>query len=71
MDGRIVRLTPKGLSVMRRQRSISRRSSSGDGCVSAVMMPSPPALDTAEAISAVPTHCIPPCTMGCLIRHRS
>lgn len=27
-------------------------------------IPSPPALDTAAAISAYPTHIIPPCTMG-------
>jgi len=30
-DGRIVRFTPNGLSVMVRQRSISRRRSSGVG----------------------------------------
>ncbi len=50
--GRIVRFTPNGLSVMPRQRSISRRRSSGVGCVSAVRMPSPPALETADASSA-------------------
>jgi len=33
-------------------------------CVSAVNMPRPPALLTAEAISAVPTHCIPPTAHG-------
>src|SRR5579859_552623 len=27
-------------------------------------IPSPPAFDTAAAISAYPTHIIPPCTMG-------
>src|SRR5262245_43079724 len=63
-DGRIVRFTPNGLSVILRQRSISARSASGDGCVSAVRMPRPPALDTAAASSARPTHIMPPCTIG-------
>src|SRR5689334_5517450 len=61
----MVRLTPNGLSVMPRQRAISLVRSSGVGCVSAVMKPSAPALATAETSSARPTHCIPPCTIGC------
>lgn len=32
--------------------------------VRVLTMPNPPALDTAEASSAYPTHCIPPCTTG-------
>jgi len=52
MAGRMVRLTPKGLSVISRQREISLRRSSGVGWVSAVRMPRPPAFDTAEASSA-------------------
>ena len=52
IDGRMVMFTPKGLSVIERQRSISLRRSSGVGCVSAVRMPRPPAFDTAEASSA-------------------
>jgi hypothetical protein len=63
--GRKVRLTPKGLSVISRQRAISLASSSGVFCVRPVMMPRPPALDTAAASSAKPTKCMPPCTMGC------
>ncbi|MNL56312.1 hypothetical protein D3C87_1797980 [compost metagenome] len=52
IDGNRVRFTPNGLSVISRQRRISSARSSGVGCVSAVRMPSPPALETAEAISA-------------------
>ena len=44
--------TPNGLSVIARVRSISSRSLSGVGWVSAVMMPSPPAFETALASSA-------------------
>lgn len=55
MAGRSVRLTPKGLLVMVRQRRISLRRCSGVGWVKAVRIPRPPALDTAEASSAVPT----------------
>ncbi|MCY1535468.1 hypothetical protein D9M68_708750 [compost metagenome] len=62
--GRIVRFTPKGLSVIVRVRAISWRRSSGVGCVSAVRMPRPPAFDTAAASSARPTHCMPPWMMG-------
>ena len=51
-DGRIVRFTPKGLSVISLQRLISLSRSSGVGWVRAVMMPRPPALDTAAASSA-------------------
>src|SRR5882672_2461744 len=61
----MVRLTPNGLSVRPRQRAISRVRSSGVGCVSAVMKPSPPALATAATSSARPTHCIPPWATGC------
>src|SRR5690606_34484160 len=71
MAGKMVRLTPKGLSVMSRQRAISLVSSSGVGCVSAVNIPRPPALETADAISAIPTPIIPPCTTGCLIPSNS
>src|SRR4051794_29905537 len=61
----MVRLTPNGLSVSERQRAISLVRSSGVGCVSAVMKPSAPALATAATSSARPTHCMPPCTIGC------
>ncbi|MCY1238112.1 hypothetical protein D9M72_508320 [compost metagenome] len=53
--GRKVRFTPKGLSVISWQRAISRASSSGVFCVRPVMMPRPPALETAAASSAKPT----------------
>ena len=65
--GRIVRLTPNGLSVIPRQRLISLRRSSGVGWVRPVRMPRAPAFETAEASSARPTHCMPPCTIGCLM----
>ena len=42
MDGRTVLFTPKGLSVIPRQRSISLRRSSGVGWVSAVSIPKAP-----------------------------
>jgi hypothetical protein len=64
MDGRSVMLTPKGLLVIVLHFRISFRRSSGVGCVSAVRMPSPPALLTADASSAYPTHCMPPWTTG-------
>src|SRR3984885_1142705 len=67
MLGRKVRLTPKGLSVSARQRSISARSAAGVGCVKPVKIPRAPAFDTAAASSARPTHCIPPWTIGCSI----
>ena len=63
--GRMVRLTPNGLSVRSRQRAISLVRSSGVGCVSAVIRPSAPALATAATSSARPTHCMPPWTIGC------
>src|SRR5690606_8579562 len=66
----MVRFTPKGLSVIVRQRAISAASASGVGCVSAVRMPRPPALETAAASSARPTHCMPPWTMGCSMPSR-
>ena len=65
--GRIVRLTPNGLSVISRVRAISAVSASGDGWVSAVTKPSAPALATADTNSAKPTFCMPPCTIGCSI----
>ena len=52
MVGSRVRLTPNGLSVISLQRAISLARSSGVRCVSPVMMPSAPALDTAAASSA-------------------
>src|SRR3954451_17198740 len=63
--GRIVRLTPKTRSVSSHVRAISSASASGVGWVSAVRNPSAPALATAATRSARPTHCIPPCTIGC------
>ena len=60
MAGKNVKLTPNGLLVIVRQRRISARNASGVGCVKAVSIPKAPALETAEAISAVPTYCIPP-----------
>jgi len=51
-EGRKVRFTPKGWSVISWQRAISLASSSGVGWVRPVRMPRPPALDTAEASSA-------------------
>ena len=54
MVGRIVRFTPKGRSVISRQRAIAAASASGEGWVSAVSIPSPPAFDTAAASSARP-----------------
>src|SRR4051794_14842548 len=67
----MVRLTPNGLSVSERQRAISLLRSSGVGWVSAVMNPSAPALATAATSSARPTHCMPPCTIGCSTPTRS
>ena len=52
MAGRIVKFTPKGLSVISRVRAISLARSSGVGWVSAVKKPSPPALATGATISA-------------------
>ena len=51
-EGRNVRFTPNGLSVISRQRAISFASSSGVFWVRPVMMPSPPAFETAAASSA-------------------
>src|SRR3954465_10379227 len=59
------RLTPNGLSGRDRQRAISLSGSSGVGWVGAVMNPRAPALATAATSSARPTHCMPPCTIGC------
>src|SRR4051794_8375119 len=55
MAGSSVMLTPNGLLVRVRHLRISARSPSASGKMSAVMRPRPPALDTALAISAVPT----------------
>ncbi len=63
--GRMVRLTPNSLSVRSRHLAISRARSAGVGWVSAVMKPSAPELATAATSSARPTHCMPPCTIGC------
>lgn len=60
-------LTPNGFEVMVLHLRISFRRSSGVGWVRAVRSPRPPALETAEASSAYPTHCMPPWTMGTLI----
>ena len=60
MEGKMVRFTPKGWPVSVRVRAISCASACGVGCVSAVSTPKPPALDTAETSSALPTHCMPP-----------
>lgn len=57
-------LTPNGFLVMVLHRRISFRRSSGVGWVRAVRIPRPPALLTADASSAYPTHCMPPWTMG-------
>lgn len=65
MDGSMVRLTPNGRSVSSRQRLISAPRFSGEPVVSALIMPSAPALETAAASSAVAIHCIPPRTTGC------
>lgn len=61
----MVRLTPNGLDVIVRHRRISFLKSSGVGCVNPVKIPNPPALETAEAISAYPTYCMPPQMIGC------
>src|ERR1700737_148285 len=63
--GRIVRLTPNGLSVSSRVVAISFARSAGVGCVSAVRKPNAPEFATAATSSARPTHCMPPCTTGC------
>jgi hypothetical protein len=66
MAGRIVKLTAKGFpgaSVW--YFSISATRFSAEPCVSAEMVPRPPALLTAAAISAYPTYCIPPHRTGC------
>lgn len=52
MDGKRVRLTPKGLSVIVLHLRISSRKPSGVGKMRAVIMPKPPALDTADASEA-------------------
>ena len=63
--GRNVRFTPNGLSVISWQRLIAAASFSGVPSVSAVIMPSPPALETADASSGNPTKCMPPWMIGC------
>ena len=54
-----ITFTPKGLSVLARHFSISARSCAAFEFIAA-MMPSPPALDTAEASDALATHAMPP-----------
>src|SRR5215470_6089490 len=56
---------------MSRHFAISFARSSGVFCVSPVIMPSPPALETAAASSAKPTKCMPPWMMGCLMPNSS
>jgi hypothetical protein len=53
--GKKVRFTPKGASVISWQRAISLANNSGVFCVKPVMMPRPPALETADVSSAKPT----------------
>src|ERR1700730_9084798 len=50
---------------MSRQRAISLASNSGVFCVRPVIIPRPPAFETAAASSANPTKCIPPWIIGC------
>lgn len=64
MDGSSVMLTANGFLVMVRQRRISSRRAAGVVKMRAVMMPRPPALDTAAARSAVPMCIMPPWTTG-------
>lgn len=59
------RFRTSGLSISLHSR-IALRKASGEGCVRAVRMPSPPALDTELASLGRPTHCMPPCTTGML-----
>src|SRR5262245_49589929 len=56
---------------MSRHFAISLASSSGVFWVRPVMIPSPPALETAAASSAKPTKCMPPWMMGCLMPNSS
>lgn len=57
MEGRRVMFTPKGFLVRVLHLWISLRRSAGVGKRSPVMMPRPPALETALASSAYPTYC--------------
>lgn len=59
MEGRKVRLTPKGLFVSLRTSRMLSRSFSGLPGVSPVNKPSPPAFDTAATSLGIPTHIIP------------
>lgn len=61
------KLTANGLEVIFLHFWISFRKSSGVGWVNPVMIPSPPAFDTADASSAYPTHIMPPCTTGTVL----
>ena len=63
--------TPNGLSVISRQRAISAESFSGVRWVKPVIMPRPPAFDTAAASSARPTKCMPPWMIGCSMPNSS
>ena len=69
--GRNVRFTPIGLSVSSRARRISAASFSCVPCVRPVMMPRPPAFETAAASSARPTKCMPPWMIGCSMPNSS
>src|SRR5436190_1204209 len=53
------------------QRAISFASASGVFCVRPVMMPKPPAFDTAAASLAKPTKCMPPWMIGCWMPNSS
>ena len=58
--GSSVMFTPKGFSVISLHLTISSARASGDPVERDVIMPNPPALDTAAAMSAMPTMCMPP-----------
>lgn len=70
MEGRRVMLTPiapnlghlslTAVSSIKFALLISSLRAWGEGCVSAVRMPRAPALETALARDARPTHCMPP-----------
>ena len=56
--------TPKGLSVMARQRAICSRSSCAVRTPPAAMTPSAPAFEQTAANSPVAMFAMPPCMMG-------
>lgn len=59
--------TPKGWGVRERVLAISEVRAEGEGWVRAVRIPRPPALETALARGARPTHCMPPWTTGTVV----